>query len=173
MRKYSGQWDGGSYNTYRDLINELRMKIPRIRIRSTFMTGYPGETEKDFNELLAFLKEMKLDRVGAFPYSPEEDTEAARLDNQVSPRKAKKRYEKLMALQQEISKEKLLEMIGSEVQVLVEEQIDEKTYAGRSEFDAPEVDGFFYLTGDSIEVNSIVTARVTDAVEYDLIGELS
>lgn len=163
----------GSYDRYRDLVRELRSRVPGICIRSTFMTGYPGETGRDFKELLAFLSEMKLDRVGAFPFSPEEDTPAALMDGQVSPSRAKKRYDRLMALQQKISENRLMAMIGSEVTVLIEEQIDENTWVGRTEFDAPEVDGVFYLTGSALRVNSIVTATVTDAVEYDLIGEVS
>ncbi len=164
---------GGSYNTYRDLVNRLRNEVPRIRIRSTFMTGYPGEGEEDFEEVLAFLREMRLDRVGAFVYSPEEDTPAATLDGAVPNRKAKKRYEKLMALQQGISEQRLQEMIGDTVRVIIEEQVDEETWIGRSEYDAPEVDGVFYLTGHGHAINSIVNAKVTDSSEYDLMGEVT
>ena len=164
---------GGSYDIYRDLVTRVRDRVPDIRIRSTFMTGYPGEKESDFKEILDFLSEMKLDRVGAFTFSPEEDTAAALLKETVSPRRAKKRHDRLMSLQQKISEEKLRAVIGQRIPALVEEQIDEKTWVGRSIYDAPEVDGVFYLTGEPLKGNSIVTAEVTDAVEYDLIGVVS
>ncbi len=155
----------------RALVERLRERVPRIRIRSTFMTGYPGETGGEFEELLSFLEWARLDRVGAFIYSPEEGTRAAGLGNPVPDRVKQERHDRLMALQRDISSRKLSEMIGQEVRVLVEEQIDETTWAGRTEYDAPEVDGIFYLTARDVRIHSIISARVTGSTEYDCIGE--
>ena len=161
----------GNSRVYLELVRKIRELIPGVRIRSTFMVGYPGETAADFEELIRFLREVRLDRVGAFIYSEEEGVPAAMLKERVPQGVAKRRYAKLMETQRQISREKLSAMAGEIVNVIVEEQIDETTYAGRSEFDAPEVDGIFYLTSKKNILNSIVTAVVTDAVEYDLIGE--
>jgi ribosomal protein S12 methylthiotransferase len=161
----------GNREKYLELVREIRLLVAGARIRSTFMVGYPGETEADFEELISFLREAALDKVGAFIYSKEDGTRAAALPGKVSASVAKKRYARLMETQRQISLEKLNAMIGETVNVIVEEQIDETTYAGRSEFDAPEVDGIFYLTSKKSILNSIVKAVVTDAVEYDLIGE--
>ncbi|PKL37909.1 MAG: 30S ribosomal protein S12 methylthiotransferase RimO [Spirochaetae bacterium HGW-Spirochaetae-1] len=161
----------GNFDSYLELVLKLRERVTGIRIRSTFMVGHPGETGGDFARLMEFIEKAQLDRVGAFMYSPEEGTRSVSLDGKVSARVMKKRYNQLMKLQQVISREKLKGMIGSTVNVLVEERLDEKTCVGRSEFDAPEVDGVFYLTTTMDLINTIVRARVTDAVEYDLIGE--
>ena len=161
----------GNSTVYLELIRKIRELIPGVRIRSTFMVGYPVESAADFEELIRFLREARLDRVGAFIYSQEEGTPAANLERRVPQGIAKKRYAKLMETQRQISHEKLSAAIGETISVIVEEQIDETTYAGRSEFDAPEVDGIFYLTSKKNILNSIVEAVVTDAVEYDLIGE--
>jgi len=163
----------GDAKTYRTLVAKLRGRVPDIRVRSTFMVGYPGESDDDFEELLSFLREAKLDRVGAFMYSPEEGTRAWELNDPVPAAVKKERYNRLMALQQEVSARKLAAMEGNVVPVIVEERIDEATWAGRSIYDAPEVDGIFYLTAGDVPVNSIVNARVTGATEYDLIGEIA
>ncbi len=161
----------GSREDYAALVKKIRERIPGVRIRSTFMTGYPGETAQDFNELMSFLKEVRLDRVGAFVYSREEGTPAAGFSGRVSARTAEGRYNRLMELQQQISSSALSEMTGRTVNVLVEEQADDRTFVGRTEFDAPEVDGVFYLTSDRCCLNKIVKAVVTGSAEYDLIGE--
>jgi len=136
------------------------------------MLGYPGEKEKQFHELLSFIKKARLDKVGCFTYSPEEDTKASFLRDSISPKEKERRVSELMALQMDISSEKLASYIGTDMEVLVEDRIDEKTYVGRTKYDAPEVDGVFYLTADVNRVNTIVRARVIDSVEYDLIGEI-
>jgi ribosomal protein S12 methylthiotransferase len=160
----------GDARSYGALVERLRREVPDIRIRSTFMVGYPGESDQEYRELLSFLQSMRLDRVGAFSYSPEEDTAAALLADRVPERVKARRLSRLMALQQEISREKLQGMIGQTLPVLVEERLDDGTFMGRSCYDAPEVDGIFYLTGNVPEINTIVRARVTDAAEYDLFG---
>jgi ribosomal protein S12 methylthiotransferase len=161
----------GDAAAYRALVDRLRKQVPDIRIRSTFMTGYPGETDADFDELAEFLESERLDRVGAFIYSPEEGTRACGLRGAVPDKIKKDRYDRIMTIQREISARKLAGMAGSIVRVLVEEKIDEATWAGRTEYDAPEVDGIFYLTARDVRINSIVDARVTGSTEYDLIGE--
>lgn len=161
----------GDYDSYLALIAKLRSSVPDIRIRSTFMVGYPGETDAHFDELMKFIRTARLDRVGAFLFSPEEGTRAAELPDQVDQDAASARYDVLMEAQKKISAEKMQAMIGRTVRVLVEERADGETYVGRSEYDAPEVDGIFYLTARTDAVNKMVYARVVDAVEYDLIGE--
>jgi len=163
----------GDAGTYSALVTKLRGRVPDIRVRSTFMVGYPGESDGDFEELLRFLGEARLDRVGAFTYSPEEGTRAWELGDPVPEAVKRERYDRLMALQQELSARKLAAMEGTVVPVIVEERIDVATWAGRSIYDAPEVDGIFYLTAGDAAVNSIVNARITGATEYDLIGEIA
>ena len=159
----------GDALTYMRLIEKLRKEIPDIAIRSTFMTGFPGETDAQAEELLDFIAAAKLDRVGAFTYSPEEGTKASALDD-ISAKVKNARHTRLMALQKRISAAKLQEKIGRTMRVLVEEHTGGDTWMGRSEYDAPEVDGIFFLTGSQISLHDIVAAKVTDAVEYDLEG---
>lgn len=163
----------GSAPAYLDLLGRLRDRVKGIRVRSTFMVGYPTEGDGDFEELLDFLQKARIDRVGAFIYSPEEGTPAWTSGDPVPFRVKKRRYHRLMSLQRDISAASLEAMIGNRVRVLVEERLEEGTWAGRSEYDAPEVDGVFFLTGEDLRVNSIVTARVTGAFEYDLTGVVS
>jgi ribosomal protein S12 methylthiotransferase len=162
----------GDAETYLELIAKLRKRVPGITIRSTFMIGYPGAGEKEFQELISFIKAARLDKVGCFTYSPEEGTDASNLPDLISAEEKSRRLDELMTLQAEISREKLNEKIGLELDILVEEKLDDKTYIGRTQFDAPEVDGVFYLTADENRVNNIVRVRVTDSFEHDLIGVL-
>lgn len=160
----------GDIDKYLSLVNKLRERIPGITIRSTFMIGYPGAGENEFRELINFIKTARLDKVGCFIYSPEEGTKASDLPDTVSIDEKNRRIDELMSLQADISREILNDKIGLELDVLVEEKIDDNTYIGRTESDAPEVDGVFYLTARENRVNDIVRAHVTDSVEYDLIG---
>lgn len=161
----------GSKDSYLALINKIRDKIPGVRLRSTFMVGYPGESDAEFGELLDFLKEARLDKVGAFIFSSEEGTRACEMPYDLSEDTVEKRYNMLMETQLAISEESLKNMIGEKVDVLVEEKLDDITYLGRSEFDAPEVDGVFYLTAKNNLLSRIVKAVVLDSTEYDLLGE--
>jgi len=165
---------GRKGNTYKylKLIEKLRKKIPQISIRSTFMLGYPGEDEKIFSELMAFIKTARIDKVGCFIFSPEEGTRAYNLHDNIPVKEKNRRLDELMSIQSKISQEKLNDKIGMELDVLIEEKIDDKTYMARSIFDAPEVDGIFFLTADVNKINEIVRAKVTDSIEYDLIGEI-
>jgi len=162
----------GNYDTYLKLLKKIRLAVPGIIIRSTFMVGFPGETDEDFEEILKFLQQAKLERVGAFTYSVEEDTVASEFENMVPDNVKIERYNRLMELQRDISINALQDMIGETVSVIIEEKIDDDNYIGRTEFDAPEVDGVFYLNATGVELNTIVQAKVTDSIEYDLLGEL-
>ena len=188
LKRMNRQSDGKSI---RKLIQKLRNEIPEVVIRTTVMVGFPGETKEDFNELYAFLKEAKFDKLGCFAYSKEDGTPAARIKEQVHPMTKKSRYNKIMSLQQEISKENLQKQIGRKVEILVEDRaFDGKTYIGRTSFDVPEIDRVVYLrqagekTGTSEKVNTkkadsefvqvgdFVRATVVDVSDYDLICEL-
>ncbi len=162
----------GDADSYLKLVAGLRKAIPDIAIRSTIMVGFPDEDENDFKLLMDFIKEAQLDRVGVFMYSPEEGTRAFAKGDTVKKSTKKKRYNTLMKLQQEISQQKLRETIGTTVQVLVEEKVDDYNYIGRTQYDAPEIDGIFFLTAHNVPVNDIVTAKITDTLEYDRIGEI-
>lgn len=160
----------GSAEIYLELLAKIRAGIDRVKIRSTFMIGFPGETADDYNELAVFIKEAQLDRAGLFIYSEEEGTPAFLMKDSVPMKTRRSRYNSLMKVLKKISIQKLEQMIGSELLVLVEERIDDTTFLCRTEFDAPEVDGIFILTAEDAVVNSIVNARVTGSSEYDLYG---
>ncbi|MCX7677909.1 MAG: 30S ribosomal protein S12 methylthiotransferase RimO [Spirochaetes bacterium] len=160
----------GDAETYMRLIELLRKSINGIHIRSTFLVGYPNETEDDFRMLLDFIKEVKLEKVGAFMYSPEEGTKAFALNDLVPKRIKRARYHELLSTQKEISKNALRKMKGKRINVLVEKHIRKNQWIGRTEFDAPEVDGIFFLTSKSATLHSIVNAEVTNFSEYDLWG---
>lgn len=162
----------GDADSYLQLVKKLRKAIPDIAIRSTFMVGFPDEDEHDFKLLMEFVNEAQLDRVGVFTYSPEEGTQAFAKGDTVKKATKKKRYNMLMKLQQKISQQRLKESIGTTVQVLVEEKVDDYNYIGRTQYDAPEIDGIFFLTAHNVRVNDIVTATITDTLEYDRIGEM-
>ncbi|MFQ6000774.1 MAG: 30S ribosomal protein S12 methylthiotransferase RimO [Anaerolineae bacterium] len=152
----------------RGLIAELRQVMPDIAIRTTFIVGYPGETEEEFGALLAFLEEMKFDRVGVFTYSEEEGTEAAELPGQLPQEVKDERRLQAMELQQKISKEKNRTFIGRRLEVLVE-GVGEGISIGRSYRDAPEVDGMVLIEGE-LPLNQFAPVHITGALEYDLIA---
>ncbi len=154
----------------RNLITKLRKEIPGVVIRSTLMVGFPGETEEDFEELYEFVKWAKLDKLGCFAYSKEEGTVASRMENQVHPMTKKKRYNKIMALQQEISKENMKKHIGKTLKVLVENSKDDSAI-GRTYMDVPDIDGVMYIKGKA-KPSTFVNCKVTDFKEYDLMGEI-
>ncbi len=160
----------GTAETYIALVEKLRSKIPGIHIRSTFMVGYPGETDEDFQTLIDFIAAARLERVGCFMYSPEEGTRAYEMKDDIPRRVKRARYNRLLTVQKRISSEAMRGMIGKKVAVIVEERSGKNRWIGRSEYDAPEVDGIFFLTSKSAELHSIVEAEVTGAAEYDLFG---
>lgn len=153
----------------RATIEKLREAMPEIAIRTTFLVGYPGETEEAFGSLLDFVKEMRFDHIGVFTYSPEEGTSAAELEDNVPIEVKEKRREQVMAVQQPISLEKNQALVGERLDVLIEGQ-DEGLSVGRSYRDAPEVDGLV-LIQQELPVGEILPLRITAALAYDLIAE--
>ncbi|MFA6902323.1 MAG: 30S ribosomal protein S12 methylthiotransferase RimO, partial [Gallionellaceae bacterium] len=153
-------------------IKKWREICPDITLRSTFIVGFPGETEEEFEELLDFLEEAQLDRVGAFMYSPVEGAVANELPDHVPPAVQEERLGRLMQLQAEISAERLKRKIGKTMQVLIDE-VDEEGAIARSSADAPDIDGVVYINeGQELEVGQLVNVRITDSDEHDLWGEL-
>ena len=170
LKRMNRQSDGKSI---RRLIQKLRKEIPEVVIRTTVMVGFPGETKEDFEELYDFLKEAKFDKLGCFSYSKEDGTPAARIKEQIHPMTKKSRYNKIMALQQQISKENLERQIDREVDVLVEDKsFDGKTYIGRTYMDVPEIDGIVYLkSNNNLQSGDFTKAKIIDVSSYDLIAE--
>lgn len=170
LKRMNRQSNGESI---RKLIKKLRQEIPEVIIRTTVMVGFPGESEADFEELYNFLQEAKFDKLGCFAYSKEDGTPASRLKEQIHPMTKKSRLNKIMSLQQKISKQNLKNKIGKEVEVLVEDKsFDGKTYIGRSYMDVPEIDGVVYIESDEeIQIGSFVKCTITDVNEYDLIAK--
>ena len=158
-----------------DIVGKLRKEIPDIVLRTTLITGFPGETEEDHEELKEFVDEMEFDRLGVFTYSPEENTPAAEMADQVPEEVKEERRDELMELQQEISYDRGQDRIGQELLVMIEGKVaDESAYIGRTYGDAPKVDGYIFVqTGELIMTGDFAKVRVTGAIEYDLIGVLS
>lgn len=174
------------------IINKLRANIPDISLRTTLITGFPGETDEDHEELKEFIKEMKFDRLGVFTYSKEEDTPAAKMKNQIRKHIKMRRQADIMELQQKIAFEHAKDMIGKKLKVMIEGKIPEDNlaelpgdndnivyanpyniYIGRTYMDAPNVDGYIFVHArGELMSGEFVDVMVTDAKEYDLIGEL-
>ena len=164
----------GDKESITKLIEKIRSKVKGITLRTTFITGFPGETEEQFSELHQFIKDTRFERLGCFAYSPEEDTMAATFENQIDAQTKEDRMSLIMDDQMVISAEKNEERIGERVTVLVEGYDDYlKCYFGRTPFDAPEVDGkiFFYATRP-LNFGEFVDVTVNDSIEYDLLGEM-
>lgn len=158
-----------------DIVGKLRKEITDIVLRTTLITGFPGETEEDHEELKEFVDEMEFDRLGVFTYSPEENTPAAEMADQVPEEVKEERRDELMELQQEISYDRGQDRIGQELLVMIEGKVaDESAYIGRTYGDAPKVDGYIFVqTGELLMTGDFAKVRVTGALEYDLIGVLS
>lgn len=156
------------------LVDHLREEIPDICIRTTFITGFPTETEEDFTETMEFINRMEFDRLGAFTYSPEEGTPASGMDGQVEEEIKIRRQQEMMELQQEIAFEAAENMKGRELTVMIEGKLaEEDVYVARTYKDAPSVDGYLFVDTDwSLMSGDFVRVRVTGANEYDLIGEI-
>ncbi|KAA8501696.1 30S ribosomal protein S12 methylthiotransferase RimO [Mediterraneibacter catenae] len=157
-----------------DIIGKLRSEIPDICLRTTLITGFPGETQEQHEELMEFVDEMEFDRLGVFTYSPEEDTPAAEMPDQIDEEVKLDRQAELMELQQEIAFDNAQDMVGREVLVMIEGKVaDENAYVGRTYRDAPNVDGLIFInTDEELLSGDFARVRVTGAVDYDLIGEL-
>lgn len=157
------------------IITKLRREIPDIVLRTSLITGFPGETEEDHQELMEFVDEMEFDRLGVFTYSPEEGTPAETMEGQVPEELKEERRDEIMELQQEISLEKGNDRIGQELLVMIEGKVSgESAYIGRTYGDAPKVDGYMFVqTGELLVTGDFAKVKVTGAMEYDLIGELA
>ncbi len=164
----------GDRQSLSDLIDKIRAKIPDITIRTTFITGFPGETEEQFCEMAEFVKDKRFDRLGCFTYSPEEDTVAAEFDNQIDEQTKADRMDNIMEQQLTIAAEKNDEKIGSVTEVLIEGWDDYiKCYFGRTPADAPEVDGkIFFMADRQLKIGDFVKVQINDCIDYDLLGEL-
>lgn len=171
LKKMNRKGDKQSIET---LIQKIRAKIPEITLRTTFITGFPGESEEQFCELCEFVKETRFDRLGCFTYSAEEDTMAAEFDGQVDEQIKVSRMENIMDMQTTIAAEKNEEKVDTVTEVLIEGWDDYiKCYFGRTEGDAPEVDGkIFFMSTRPLVIGEFVTVRINDCLEYDLLGEL-
>ena len=157
-----------------EIIEKLRKEIPDISLRTTLITGFPGETQEQHEELKDFVDEMEFDRLGVFTYSPEEDTPAATMTEQIPEEVKEDRQAELMELQQEIAFDLAEDMVGREVLVMIEGKVaDENAYVGRTYKEAPNVDGLGFInTDEELMSGDFARVRVTGALEYDLIGEL-
>lgn len=157
-----------------EIIGKLRKEIPDIALRTTLISGFPGETQEDHEELMAFVDEMEFDRLGVFTYSQEEDTPAAMMDEQIDEEVKMDRQEELMELQQEVSLDKNEEKIGQSMIAMVEGYLsDENVYVARTYADAPGIDGYLFIdTAETLMSGDFVRVKITGALEYDLTGEL-
>lgn len=163
-----------SKEAIKGIITKLRDKIPEMVIRTTFIVGFPGETESDYNELYDFIKEVKFDKLGVFTYSREENTPAYSLPNQVNEEVKDKRRDSIMELQLKISENLMSNKLGNVYHVMIEEFAEENLYVGRSFMDAPEIDGVVYVnSSEDLEIGDIVKVKITEYLEYDLLGELT
>ena len=158
-----------------DIVGKLRKEIPDIALRTTLITGFPGETIEQHEEVLEFVDDMEFDRLGAFAYSQEEDTPAATMDDQVDEDVKNERRDAIMEMQQEVSIDKSADMVGKTIEVLIEGKVaDENAYIGRSYMDAPNVDGYIFInTNEELMSGDFVFVKITGALEYDLIGEIN
>ena len=158
----------------RDMVHYLRQEIPDIALRTTLITGFPGESEQDFEQLKEFVEELRFDRLGVFTYSREEDTPAAAMEEQVPEEVAEKRRDEIMQIQQKIAFEKTSAQIGRALEVMVEGALPEDgVYITRTYMDAPEVDGYVFVATDwNLMSGDFLNVKITGADEYDLIGEV-
>ncbi len=158
-----------------DLIREFRATVPELGIRTTFIVGFPGETEQDFEELLDFMREIRFERLGLFTYSREEGTPSAGLPDQVPEKIKQERWHRAMELQQEISRANNAQLLGRKTEMILDEKHpdEENTWIGRTRWDAPDVDGNIFLkSSQALEAGAFYQAKITDTRDYDLVGEL-
>jgi ribosomal protein S12 methylthiotransferase len=152
-------------------VARVRKIIPEAAIRTSVITGFPTETETEFKELLDFIEETKFERLGAFTYSAEEGTAAYKLKPRVAQEVMRERFDRIMMLQQEVSRANNIKLSGNVLEVLIDEKQDD-SYLGRTQFDAPEVDGLVYVNSSGgIKPGDFVKVKITDTLEYDLVGD--
>jgi ribosomal protein S12 methylthiotransferase len=154
------------------LIQRLRERIPDLTLRTSFIVGFPGENKKHFRELLKFVEEVRFDKLGAFPYSREEDTRAYGFKDQIRSRLKQERLDELMLTQQKIAFEKNQAKIGKTLTVLIDNKsADDDYFLGRSQAEAPEVDGMVWVKGNGARIGRFVKVEIVDWRDYDLIGQ--
>ncbi|TBL77799.1 30S ribosomal protein S12 methylthiotransferase RimO [Paenibacillus thalictri] len=163
----------GRQRDSRELIQKIRSQIPGVSLRTSLIVGFPGETEQDFNNLKQFIEEIQFDRLGVFSYSKEEDTPASRLPDQVDDEVKELRANTLMELQREIAKHRNGRLVGEELDILIERYDGRNdVYIGRSQFDAPEIDGEVFVKGKNLPIGQLTKVRITHSFEFDLSGEV-
>lgn len=155
-----------------ELYDKIRELVPDASLRTTLITGFPGETEEDFNELMEFVEDIEFDHLGVFVYSDSEDLPSHKLKNHVPEDVAQKRHDAIMELQAKISQKNNFRHKNNTYKVLIEENPDEGLYLGRTEFQAPDVDGVTFVYSENLTIGSFVDVKITDAYEYDLAGEV-
>lgn len=161
----------GRQKDSRELIRKIRERIPNVAMRTSIIVGFPGETETDFENLKQFIQEMEFDRLGVFTYSPEQDTPATRLPDHLDEDVKEFRANTLMELQREISNQRGGRRVGEELDVLIERYDGRNdVYIGRSQYDAPEIDGEVFVTGTDLTIGELARVRVTHSFEFDLSG---
>ncbi|MDO4550312.1 MAG: 30S ribosomal protein S12 methylthiotransferase RimO [Planctomycetia bacterium] len=159
-----------------ELLEKLYARIPHLAVRTAFIVGFPGETQAEYNELLAFIRKQKFQRLGVFEFSPEEGTAAAEMPRSVPEKTIKKRAETIMKVQRDISAAWLRSLIGKKMDILLDvaaenaSPVGQNTFIGRSIYDAPEIDGCVYVTGENLHVGDIISCEIIDSYEYDLIA---
>jgi ribosomal protein S12 methylthiotransferase len=155
------------------LLDKLRKNIPGVAIRTSFIVGFPGEGENEFKDLYNFIKAEKFERLGVFTYSQEEETMAYYFENQVPEEVKDERFNKIMELQQGIAKEVNSKFLGKTLNVLIDEESenDKNVLLGRTEYDAPEVDGLVYVNAKCAKPGDLIKVKITDTYEYDLVGD--
>ncbi|MCX5693280.1 MAG: 30S ribosomal protein S12 methylthiotransferase RimO [Candidatus Omnitrophica bacterium] len=151
------------------LVEYIRKEIPEVSIRTSFIVGFPGETDKEFKELISYIKEMQFERLGVFKYSREEDTPAYKYKDQISEKEKERRFNRVMSTQQGLSRKINERFKGRILRVLIEEK-GKDHYTGRTEYDAPDIDGLVYVKGNNLEIGNFYNVKITDAYEYDLAG---
>jgi ribosomal protein S12 methylthiotransferase len=162
----------GQQRDVRELVSKIRTIIPSAALRTSLIVGFPGESNEDFERLSKFVSEMQFDRLGVFTYSPEEDTPAVRLPNHVDDETKELRQNTLMEIQRQIAFKQNARFVGSTLKVLIEGYDGRNdVYVGRSQYDAPEIDGEVYVSGKNLEIGAFVDVSITHAHEYDLSGE--
>lgn len=154
-----------------ELVSKLRERIPNLVLRTTFITGFPGETDEQFEELKDFVAEMRFERMGVFTYSLEPGTPAVKLEGHLPEEVKNARRDELMELQQEIAFEHGDSLVGCELDVLIDEQVDDTTWLGRSYADAPEIDGNVYVRGSDLATGTFVPVEIAARQDYDLVGD--
>jgi ribosomal protein S12 methylthiotransferase len=154
----------------RELVHKLRERIPNVVLRTTFITGFPGETDQQFEELRDFVQETRFERMGVFTYSLEPGTPAVKLDGHLPEDVKEARRDELMSLQQEIAFEHAEAFIGYELDVLIDQELEDGVYVGRSFADAPEIDASVIVTGAQLQPGDLVPVEILQREDYDLVG---